>query len=251
MMALISKKGWERILKFSLLVISVSSIIQWVTIPIGNTVLWWIFNTITLFTFYKLSVRDNLPWPIFLWLIVIVIGGIRGMFVAEDYWDWKLLVNNLMVFLLCIASVTFSNPKVLGNILRFWFKYSWYLLVFLFPIMMSDGISKFLAPYTFLALFLPIITTQKRLLVLIAFILTMLFGIDSRSDMLKFLVCATLGMMVARCWTLKIDSIVKFARLIFLFLPLLFLYLGITGKFNIFRIEEELGLKSYTISQSS
>ena len=170
---------------------------------------------------------------------------------TENYWDWKLLVNNLMVFSLPLASFVFSRPSILIPILKCWFKYAWIIFVILMPFLSSDAYGRFLVPFTFLALLFPLLNGKYKTLTLIAFLITITWGSASRSDMLKFSVCLLLGfsLLIPYIWkSTKIQLGISYSLMA---LPIIFFILGATNTFNIFNIEEEFGLEEkYKIKNS-
>ena len=171
---------------------------------------------------------------------------------AENYWDWKFLVSNLMVFSLPCASYIYARPVILNNTLKCWFKYAWIIFLILLPFLRSDAFGRYLVPFTLLALFLPFLNKKYLLLTIAAYLITITLGSASRSDMLKFSVCLILGisLFLARYkwYNKKTFSMIVY---LFLFIPFIFFTLGVTNTFNIFKIEEELGLEDkYTLANS-
>lgn len=238
------KIKFSNILPYTILLISISSILQWCSLPIGNTVVWWLLQSIILFLFFKLSPKKYTVSPIKLFLIYVGISAIYGaIFMTENYWDWKLLVSNLMIFSLPISAYVYARPSIFTKTLRVWLKYAWIILLCLMPFLASDAYGRFLVPFTFLALFLPFLNKKYLCLTLIAYIITITLGEESRSDMLKFSVTILLGIFVWITWQRKYVPIITKILFIFFFLaPPIFFTLGATEIFNIFKIEEEFGL---------
>lgn len=171
---------------------------------------------------------------------------------AHTYWDWKLLVGNLMVFSLPLAVYVFSAPNILSSVLHFWLRRAWIILLILTPFLASDAFGRFLVPYSFLALFFSVLNARNRIVILIAYVITITLGSESRSDMLKFSVCLLLGFVyyipilrsVLKRWQKGIVYTLWVA-------PIILFGLGITGIFNVFNIEEELGLEGKYVLKSS
>lgn len=237
------KKQLLSILPYTILLISISSILC--SLPIGNTFLWWLIRSIILFTFFYLSPKHYSIFPIKLFLIYVAFSAIYGAtYMAENYWDWKLLVDNLMVFLLPFAIYIFSNANLLQKVLRFWLKYAWILLIVLTPFLSFSTFGRFLVPYSFLCLFIFFVNRKNKIILITAYLVTIIFGYDSRSDVLKFTVCLLIG------GTLYFPIIRRFfysfrRKILYLlwFTPIILFVLGITGIFNVFQIEKELGLE--------
>lgn len=245
------KRFFIKILPYTILLISISSILQWCSLPIGNTFLWWTLQSIILYIFIKLKPKDYNIFPIKLFLFYLIISALYGaIFMTENYWDWKLLVNNLMVFSLPLAGFVFFQPKLLNRLLRRWFKYSWIILIILMPFLGSDAYGRFLVPFTFIALYFPLASKKYKILTLFAFFITITIGNDSRSDMLKFTICLLLGISLWLGFIWKKRKIIITMSLFLLATPIILFILGVTNTFNIFQIEEELNIKNKYIIEN-
>lgn len=235
----------KKFLPFAMLLISVATITQWCELPIGNTTVWWILDALVLNCLYQLGKPSKRIIPIFLFQICVFISFLYGaIFQAEIYWDWKLLINNAMVFSLPLVVYAFDEISILCASLNFWLRYAWIILLVLLPFLGSDAYGRFLCPYTLLALFFPLLNTKGKIAVLGAYIITMILGSESRSDTLKFTVCLFIGL--AMMFQALKSLILRFSRPIAITLwitPVVFFVLGATETFNIFNIEEELGIE--------
>lgn len=235
---------FKRIFPYTILLISVSSVLSWCSLPIGNTFLWWLLQSFILFIFYKLKPKKYVIRPIKFFLIYLGLSAIYGaVFMTENYWDWKLLVSNLMVFSLPLAALVFSNPVYLPKFLKCWFKYAWIILILLMPFLGSDAYGRFLVPFTFLGLFLTHLNKKYVILTIVAYLITITLGSASRSDMLKFSVCLILGVSMLFSFLWKNKKVIWGIAISLIIAPIIFFILGVTGNFNIFNIEEELGLE--------
>lgn len=239
-------------LSLSLIFIGIFTVLAWCSLPIGNTFVWWCINVWVLYIFYRLKPSHYNIWQINLFLIYLICSAIYGAILqTENYWDWKLLVNNLIVFSLPLASYAFVKPELLIKNLRTWFKYAPFILIILVPFLSSDAFGRYLVPYSFLALFLPLLNKKYGLLIILAYLITITIGNESRSDMLKFSVCILLGGLAINFIYSKIKKTFKLIHVLLLLLPLILFVLGITGIFNIFQIEQELGLEDkYTMKSN-
>ena len=166
-----------------------------------------------------------------------------AIFMTENYWDWKLLVSNMMAFSLPLASLVFGNPIYLPNVLKCWFKYALIILIILIPFLQSNAYGRFLVPFTFLALFITHLNRKYVILTTIAYLITIFLGYDSRSDMLKFSICLILGVSMLFPILWKNRKLIWSITISMIIAPIIFFILGVTGNFNIFNIEEELGFE--------
>ena len=102
-------------ISFSIILVSVSSVMEWTYLPITNTYLWWGVYSWTLYIFYlhaKVVGFNNILVNFFL-LLVAISFFYGAFFMTENYWDWKQLISNLMVFLLPMAAYTFNDVFVI------------------------------------------------------------------------------------------------------------------------------------------
>lgn len=241
----------KKILPYTILLVSISSILQWCSLPIGNTFVWWLLQSFILYIIIKLQPNKYQILPIKLFLICLMGATLYGaFFMAENYWDWKLLVNNLMTFSLAFVAYTYSIPSLLVSTLKCWFKYAWIILFLLMPFLASDAYGRFLVPFTVLALCFPLLTKKYIILTFIAYIITVVLGIQSRSDIIKFTITLLLGIsliIIPQLW--KSKKRIQFIMNTLMIIPIILFTLGATGIFNIFKIEEELNLKdTYTMT---
>ncbi len=243
-----------KLLPYSILLISISSVLQWCTLPIGNTFLWWLLQSIILYTFYKMSPKQYSIPTIRIFLIYLFISAIYGaIFMTENYWDWKLLIRNLMIFMLPLACYCYVDPETLKSTIKIWLNYAWIIVLCLTPFLESDAFGRILVPMSFLSLFLPFVKKRYVLFIIISYLITLILGSDSRSDALKFSITILIGLACGLLWEKRFfEKFINTLSRLFLFAPFVFFTLGITGTFNIFQIERELGLEGrYTMNMSS
>jgi hypothetical protein len=237
---------FKRTLQISFLLITISSVQQWTKIPIGNTTIWWCIQAIILYCFIKMRPAGYNIKIINIFLFYLCISALYGAtLMAHSYWDWKLLVNNLLIFSLALSSYTFSNPITLSKVQSIWYKYCWVIIIPLMPFLESDAFGRIFVPFTFLSLFLPLLNKKYILIIIVTYLITITYGSDSRSDMIKYTICILLGIFLY-IQNKKLNFLRKLYKPIFLALlvtPFIFFILGVTHAFNIFRIEEELGIK--------
>lgn len=237
-----TRKMWLlQILKYAILLISISSVTQWLSIPIGNTFLWWMIDALILVVFYLLkpSHENYSITPLTLWFVLLVINILYGFKMAEYYWDWKMLISNIFVFSMPLAAYVFYKPARLKIVLKAWISIIWIMFVILAPFMGSDAFGRMLIPFSFLAIFFPILDRRLKIFILLSVLITLIFGADSRSNVLKYLVCLLLGFMVRFRWIMRLlRRSFHTIRLIGFATPVILLALAATGTFNIFNVGE-------------
>lgn len=245
---------FEKILPTLTLFISVSSVLAWCSLPIGNTFIWWLIYTAILLIYYAIWRKERYNIGVVNLFLCIVLSSVVYALVdrVENYWDYKLLYSNLMFFMLPLAAYAYTNPSLLPKTLRLYLSFAPWLLIALWPFLESDAFGRFLVPYSFMALFLSELNKKNKLLVLIALLVTLIYGIDSRSDVLKFAVCIFFGI----CFYFQqverlLFRLIKIGRYVLLLAPFVFFGLAATGTFNVLKIDEELGYDGkYTLGKN-
>jgi len=161
-------------LAIMLLFIALYSVEQWSKVPLLPTAGWWIaFAVFLLLCFISRPRINGKPYriPIIsVFFALVALTSVYGAaFKAENYWDWKNLVGNILIFLLPIASYTYSQPKVLSKSVNAYMIISCILVIPVAFFTTSDAMGRFLAPYCLMALFLPCLGKRSALMVIIAF----------------------------------------------------------------------------------
>lgn len=162
---------------------------------------------------------------------------IRGFFVAESYWDWKGLITNAMSLSLPVVALACSQDKLAQIILHIYFKYSlWFLAV---VIVVSDpgAIGFYLAPVSFLLIFFVLLTKKWKILLLGLTALVLMIDLDARSNVIKFSVPLLL-VGFASLLDFHRVFLVEWVRKGLFLVPTLFFFLGISGVFNVFKLDE-------------
>jgi len=234
----------DKLIPFSLLPIAVYSVQRFSSAPIGNTTIWWLVQALILIAFWSASYfyfeDENkkafrfLKWYL-LWNIFSIV---RGTIVAETYWDWKALIGNTFALSLPIIAYTISNKEKLQDIMSFFIKYVLPFSAIVLPFVSPGVWGWYLFPITFLMLFFPIIKLQWKILIIIISLIAMFANIDVRSHTIKYgIPMLLLFFYYTRNypWSNKMIELTHKALII---IPLLLFLLGVTGIFNIFRMDE-------------
>lgn len=219
----------------------ISSILGFSYLNIDSTIFWWTLKSFMFLSMVVLWDKSFRPTPILIWMALILVSGFAGTTFCRDYWDWKQLVSNVLDFSICVAALMAYSPDILQIALNYLYKHFWKLFIVLVLFLMSDGIGKFMLPFSFLALFYPLLDAKYRRFVWIALLITIFLGYDGRSEILKFLFCITVGLFSLR------HDIEKYSRRwywLFYVLPFILFMLAVNGTFNIFKIGEELNLNN-------
>lgn len=172
----------------------------------------------------------------FIWVLICII---RGFVVADNYWEYKNCYNNSLALLLPIISTIFIIPQFCNKILRTYFKWCIPLSLLCLPFFLYFSWYWYFYPFIALAIFFPAIRHKWIYLIFTGFICFL--DIYSRSPILKFIAAIGCGLLIYNPLFTKVKvSILKFMALVLFFAPILFLTLGISGIFNIFKMDEYL-----------
>lgn len=207
-----------------------------------STAIWWaisifILSLLLISALYFFD-RINNKNMIFIILYIAwnIISIIRGAFVAEIYWDWKALIGNTMVLLLPIASYATSNITLSQSLLSYYLRNVLPLFVIFAFIINTDAYGFYLMPISFLLLFIPILTTRQKFLILGIFFIIIFSDTAARSNVLKFTVPI---LLLSFYYLRKIIStkVFEVIRITIIIIPIILFVLGATGLFNVFKIQ--------------
>lgn len=222
------------------IMITLSSIAQWTVLPIKNTTIWWFFYALIIYLLIRLKKttgNHKLFYPIYLLLGYWLFSILRGAFIAEDYWEWKHLINNFFKF--CIPFIVFLAvyPRFTQSLFASFIKYCLPLFPLLFLFIEPGAYGRYLFPISMISLFLFFVNKRWRLTLLLISLFVIFVDLGARSNVLKFLfpILFSLLFLVRSKMILRL---LKPIRLIFLFLPFVLLYLGISNVFNVFKMKE-------------
>lgn len=208
---------------------------------VTNTTIWWIITSSILLLFilakqylYDKTNNGNMIF-ITLYLTWNLICLIRGLFVAEIYWDWKALVGNAMVLILPIFSYAATNIKLSQSLLAYYMKYVVPLFVIFAFIIRTDAWGFYLMGASFLLIFYPVLTKRNK--VYLAIITVVIFAADlgARSNVIKFGVPILLLSFYYFRNFLNI-KLIRGIMFTFYLLPILLFILGVAGIFNVFKM---------------
>lgn len=235
------------LISFLVIVLTFPSIGQWLNIKIGETVYWWATNCLLLFSFIAYKIKYNkyipkLPIQIKLFMVYVILSAVYGCFMAESYWDWKLLINNFMIYLMPMCFYYVSISANLPIIIRRWCKFAIVAFWLLLPIMQFEAPGKFMIPFSFLIIFWPFIKGKWRYIIFFFFLTIFIFGtLGARSSVIRYLVCAVFSICFIYPQIFK-KKVLKSISFIFLLSPIILFILGVTNVFNVFKIDEYLDI---------
>ncbi|WP_051119599.1 hypothetical protein [Gillisia sp. CAL575] len=239
------KQNW---LIWLLLFLTLVRVNTYTALQIGNTTLWWVIEFLIILLVANVGKKIGRIDPgkdansvkyLLIWNTICII---RGFVIAENYWEWKNLVGTGFMLLIPLIVYISGNPFFIQKLLRKWFKYMpWLFLVFIpFTIGVEHGADlygKYFVPVLFLLPFIFLLPVRYRFFILFISMLVILFSLDARSNIIRFLVAGILGcsFYFRRLIRPKFLRICSFCLFI---IPIVLLVLGISGQFNVFKMNE-------------
>lgn len=236
----------HNVIPFTILPVTIFSILPFSNIPgnfIFNTTFWWITQAFIIYVFwlskkYFFDKSNEQKIMVILWYIWWnIFSIIRGYFIAEDYWDWKGLIGTTFALLLPIVAYTATNKKIMQSILSFFIKYLLPLFLILAFLMAKGAYGFYLAPISFLLLFLPILTFRWKIIMVIIAIVVITADMSARSNVIKFGV----PILLSLGYYLRLlipNRIFELLRNLIIITPFLLFGLGITGIYNVFSMDQ-------------
>lgn len=162
-----------------------------------------------------------------------MISVIRGAYIAENYWEWKQLIVGMFSLSLPLFVYAFDKPYIVGHFLKYWFKYAIPLFLLFIFILPTGAYHFYLGPIFIAGCFIPIIPKKWKLIIGGLLIIMLFIDLGARSQVIKSVVMLLIALGI---WLRKYFPI-KILKLIHAFcyiIPIVLLYLGISGNFNIF-----------------
>lgn len=240
----------ERFLTPLLLLVVCFGAQQWYTMHIIPPFVFYSVGIFVLYLFagYFLTHRAQRSRLINLYLLFVLISAVRGVFMAEGYYDYKSLVQNLLVYLLPLSTVFFADPGNVKKVVRPLILFSPFLVLLLWPISTVEARMRLLFILPFPLLFFISTDTKNKVMVILLIIFFFLVStLESRATFIRCGTAFVIGLlMVLRFWS-KILHYVFHALTLALYLtPFVFLVLGVTQNFFIFEeIEDVFGGQVY------
>lgn len=234
---MINKKFILKYLPWGVFLITLNSHGQ--TLELGNTAFWWVIQFFVLFLFWEIKKNyisekhKKQLYVLNIYLLYISISFIRGVFIAEGYWDWKNLTSNIMCLLIPMVAFAMDSKFLLQYVYKKYIFYTAPLFLIVQFFIARDEFGLYLAPFSFLLLFIPILPNKWKLICLGIAMYVILADFGARSSIIKFVLPIITSLIYYFRKILSV-KIFEFVRLILIALPLIFFSLGVLGSYNIF-----------------
>lgn len=206
------------------------------------TIIMWVAQYASVITsLYYCRKRFTSPVSIliFLWFVWLFICIIRGVLAIDIYWDFKNFISNIPCLFLPIFGLVFLSPKDSLTILRKWnFLFIAQLCLLVFGIIGRGKAHIIMGAALFLYIpFFFLLPNRKWKILLLLLIIVLFSDLEARSQVIK--VVAAIGISIISLLYSRINSwLIRVGALSFYPLAVLLLFLGITGRFNIFDFED-------------
>jgi hypothetical protein len=165
------------------------------------------------------------------WLLFEVI---RAVLLAEGYWMLKNVINQGLLAIFYFVIIIAANTNVVQDYFAIYWKFLIPMVV-LSVITYGSPIHYDYVPFSVLVLFFGVVPRNKSLL-LICVLVFYFFTIGQRNDMAKIFFSSIIGLSIAYLMVPK--WIFKIGSFFFLVLPFMLLWLGTTGVFNVFKMDD-------------
>lgn len=242
----------NKIIKYSswsILLISIGSISSYLADGTGlnivrDTTLWWIIDGFILYTLWRAKKlffdskadKENM-YLVLIYLLWNLFSIFRGLFIADNYWDWKGLVSNAAGILLPIVAYSASNLIFTQAVLSYYLIYALPLFIVFAPFISKDSYGFYLVPISFLMLFFPLYNLRAKLLLFAVTLVIVFADFDARSNVIKFVVpFLLLGLLFIK--NTLLFRLLELLRNILFIAPFLLLFLASLDIFNPFKIEK-------------
>lgn len=220
-------------------------ILSRIGIPINSFFVYTLYDYIMVlyllwYRYHKFHPTNSKDYTIIqVYLIWILVCVIRGLFVAENYWEYKSVMGGTLCLLLPLFSYIFENPFILQKTIRLWLKYIFPIFIFILSWLIAiDGYHFYIPIVLFLSCFLPVLR-KKWVIIFFILLLIMLVGeLGARAQMLKAatVLCIAIGILFRK----KIPLLfLKIAHGCLFIIPIILLCLGISGIYNVFQSNSE------------
>lgn len=225
-----------QLILYAFLILSFTSPNPWNSIPILNSQIERIIQFFILFFIVKIIINKNIFFSrtykiVSYYILWAIIGVIRGAFTADSYWEYNQLSIGIMSLSLPLIVYIFDSPKFLLRFYQLWIK--WCIPLFFIFYYWTVGATQFyLSPIFLFGCFIPILNNKWKIIISILLIM-MLFNITNRSQIMKVIICFLFSSIYHYRNIIPITFYKLFNATCYI-LPLILLYLGISGQFNIF-----------------
>jgi len=241
---MIAYKNNTQLFSYSILFIALFSVLPYpsgidIFKYINITALMWLIMVVFFIAYFELAknklnsyqlrfVKYYLFWNIIMFIV--------GLFVANGYWEFKVLIFNSFATFLSIATYILIEPYYTQKILSVYFRnIIWITIPFLF-LVAPGAYGFFLSPFMLLLLLVPFLDSKWKVITVIITILVIFANLDTRSNLIKYGVAAIISISYYLGLHIKLNWL-NLIHKIFMIAPFLILLTAIAGIFNPFKMD--------------
>lgn len=235
----------NKVLPILIIVVTAFSVQQWLKMAVSTTFIAWAINFWIIYIILRFKTKysnvlstsyiEKYDWRLInIYLLWLLFNSVRGAFIAENYWEWKQLITGIQSLSLPLFVYIFSVPDISHRVLNYWFKYALFIFILLVPFLGTDAYHFYLGPLFIVGCFIPMITKKWKIIIGGLLIIMLFIDLGARSQVLKSAVVLLIafGIYYRKYISIKL---LKFIHAFCYILPMILLYLGISGTFNIFQ----------------
>jgi hypothetical protein len=184
--------------------------------------------------------KSNIPNFIYFWYVAFLLWScvtiVRGGFAARGYWDWKfLLLSSALYYLTPLVFFVGKHLAFAQVIFRYYLKYFFsygFLIIPLALLTNRELYSRLMIPVSIFILLTPWLRIKWVRLVFLVAIVSVVVVIDFRTNIIKI----AISLMILTFYYFRRYATfpVRFLHFAFFLIPLIFLFLGVTGVYNVF-----------------
>ena len=199
----------------------------------SNTSINWIISFIFIYTLLQYKNQSQPLILINIYLIWLLIGIIRGLFVPENYWEWKQLVTGSLTLSLPLLVFPFQSYTNTQAVLSHWLKYAIPCCILLLLFTPNGSYHFYIAPIFLLGCFLPLMPSKWKIIIGGLLLIMLVSNLGARSQVIKagITIIIALGVYFSKFIP---TSFLKLIHCLCFGIPITLLFLGISGTFNIF-----------------
>jgi hypothetical protein len=190
-----------------------------------------------------------------LWIGLNIINFIRGLFLAENYWDYKFLfLAAIPFFLVSLVFFIGNNLQKVYVVFKFVFKFLFPFGFFLIPLTLitnAELYSRIMIPISLFILFIPFVQFKYKILIILVAVTSVLLSLDFRTNLIK--VSFSIFLLPLLYYKLNFRSL-QILNLIIFTIPITLFILAFSGTFNVltdFSDSENFDINTNEISEQT
>lgn len=234
--------GYGRYLPLAILLVTLVSVLPYLRVPVSNTFVVWGLQILILTYFWQVRrSQPELGFANLVWLHAYVAWAFvcvaRGIAIAEGYWGWKGLVTASFGLVLPMTTYSFLQKETLERVFRGYWVLVVPLFLAFFAILKKDAYGFYFSLVPFFILAFPTRNQIAGTILAAISAIVLVADLGARTNVMKFALCLAL---LQWYWLRHLVPlpVLFFARRVLIALPVVLFALGVSGIFNIFKMDE-------------